>query len=731
MLLKNEKISLRFDDFGRLTDMTGFNDGVTAPIDDGALTEVWEIQLRDSDGKVVTVKPEDVVPEINLHKSEKAQRLEFVWSISNASGSIKVIGTVDLPNNSQLSYWSLTVENSTGQAVYQVNYPRLSGLQDYKAHNGKPGWLSAPVMMGEKTPDPVDFVNNHQPQIDVWAREQYGAFDIEGGPADIAYAYPGYWTMQFIAFGHPDSGGIYLGAYDSQALYKCYGMYKDGDSGQHSVMQMKQYPEDRTEAGADFKSSYQCPVGLYEGEWWNASEIYREWALQQFWTEKGPLRGRDEVPDWVKENDLWYWNWQFGHAGHPKNITPIAKALKQKFNCNLAVHWYGSNGEDFSSPFRFPEIYPHSESIRYVAKKGTDDLHDDGIHCIPYLDTRLWNEDTESFRKADAMRFIAMNENGKSADFWPSFGHTMCPTAQPFHNMILQEMTKTMDDCGFDGAYLDQVSGCYPVPCFNPEHDHAPGGHDHWVRGYRELLEKARAEMRKRKPDSIITSEGVTECFIDMLDLDLAREISNLKGHVGSHQSLPIPMFHSVYHDYHISYGTVSTFVPTPGAAVIPEHFYYSEALTLVGGGQLMISGLFAGDETKEKFQPLLNYMENLTRARISARKFFNLGRWLPPLEIDCEATEVPFTDKLKKKNIPVILSGCFEFEGELCAALVNHTGREVSGTVNFYPKLYGLSDAVKAKMIYPNSESFKIDSSFEVNLQPYEVRIIIVSSNN
>ncbi|MBN1257334.1 MAG: hypothetical protein JXA52_06475 [Planctomycetes bacterium] len=707
MLLENDKLSMEFAADGCLSKLAGLGN-VNIPIDADGVTSAFEIQLRDQGGQITVVTP-DSLPEMELTTVNDEQTLLATWILKGAWGELAVRARVVLPNHSQLSYWTIEVDNHTKQALFQITYPRISGLKDYEEET--PGWIIEPVLMGEKTPNPVHFVNHHEAAIDNWGRHQYGCFDTEGGPADIAYAYPGMWTMQFMAYGHPDSGGLYFAAYDPQALYKCFGFYQDNHTHKHAVLQMKQYPEDRTAAGKDFKSFYQCPIGLYAGEWWNASAIYREWALRQFWCAKGSTRDRETVPEWVKENDLWYWNWQFPGNGHPCQVVPIIKAIKERFSCNLAFHWYGSNGELFSGPWRCPEIYPENEDIRNTLKAGVEELHEAGIRCIPYLEARLVNPTLRTFREGDGWNWIARNEHGESADHWKNLGHTVCPTAPFFHEMIRKQVQLMIKTCDMDGAYLDQVSGCYPVPCFCDNHGHPVGGHDHWVKGYRELMDKVIADMRQLKPDSITTSEGVTECFIDQLDLDLAREIADLNGHIGSPQSLPIPMFHSVYHDYHITYGTVSTFKPRGASDLMSmDKFRYAEALTLVGGGQLMISGVFGEDDKNERFAPFFNYMEMLTRTRIAGRKWLNLGVWKPPVDINCALCAVPFSGTLPpKERIPAIISGCFLLDNQLCIILVNHTAQPQSASFSMDLQEYGLEgDNFTLKELYPETTPAK-----------------------
>jgi hypothetical protein len=516
-------------------------------------------------------------------------------------------------------------------------------------------------------------------------------------------------TMQFIAYGHPAVGGIYFGAHDGQALYKCFGMYADGNDGKHAALVLKQYPEDRTLVGGNFSSFYPGVVGIYRGEWWGASEIYREWGLQQFWCAKGPTRQRTDIPDRVKQLDLWYWNWQFVGRGHPRYVVDIIKYLKERFECEIAFHWYGFNGEHGpTGPWRAPEVYPDNPDVREALIKGVKLLRAAGVYCLPYIECRLWNPNTRSFRDADGWKWVAVDEHGQSADPWGPLLQTMCPTSPGLKALTRRIVNQMIDEIGMDGAYLDQISGCFAVPCFGKGHPHGPGGHDHWTKGYRDILEAIQEDIKSRDADNVITSEGSIECYLDLLDADLTREISNLNGFVGSLRSIPIPLFHSVYHDYHMTYGTVSTFTRSWDSGHSFDHFCLSEALVLVGGCQLMISGIFSGGEKNPEMHPYLDYMEVLTRARKAGRKYFNLGVWKAPLPIECDRIEVSYDPKRPpKEDIPTVLSGCYELEGELCIALVNHTGEERKAAFPLLPANHGLTGAAyDIWSIYPGSET-------------------------
>lgn len=698
--LKNERVQLGFDRQARLCGLRAPDRRIVIPIDHGHLTAAWAIQLRNAGGRIWTLTPGSL-PTLAVQDHTLTAR----WRARGAGGYLDVVGTVVLRPGAAVSEWTLQIKNHTACAIWQVDYPRLSGLTAFRGLPG-PDWLAAPFQMGEKNPNPVAFVNTREKILPTWARQEYGCFDVEGGRADMAFSYPGMWTMQFLAYGHPRLGGLYFAAHDGQALYKRFGMYADGGDGRHAALVMKQYPADRTAAGGMFESFYPTMVGIYGGDWWGASALYRDWAVQQLWCRQGPTRRRADIPRWAKNTDLWYWNWQFATAGHPDQVVPAIRYLKQKYHCNMAFHWYGCDGTYGGwAATRSPEIYPVNRDNRNILLRGVHELHAAGVPCIPYIQGRRWGEDSESFKRAHGLDWIAVDENGRPSEAVNKWRHTMCPTA-PCHHRILRKATLDMvDKCGMDGAYLDVISSCFSVPCFNRKHDHPPGGHDHWRRGYRTNLIKIRRALKQRSVNRIITSESVIECFQDLFDLDLAREISHLSGSIGQTDSLPIPLFHSVYHDYHLTYGTVSTFIEP-----LPAKFRFAEALCLVGGTQLMVSGFLAHDERKEKLRPYLDYLHTLVDAHRAARRWLNLGEWKPPAGVACARVSVPISDTLPpKRNIPAIVNGCFKLGRTLGLVLVNHTDRSQRGSVTLRPADYGLAGrAWVLKQIYPARKSMR-----------------------
>lgn len=698
-VLENHRVTMEFDNQARLCSIRDGGDRERIPIDREALTCPFQLQLRDGTGDITSVQPQEE-PDL----AADGNSLTATWRMAAAEGSLDVKATIRLPQDTCLAEWTLDVDNHTDCALWQIDYPRVSGLTAFKRAFPElqgPDWVIEPKGMGGKIPDPVNFVNRHKMVIDEVTREEYGNLGVDENTGDIAYSYPGMWCLQFMAYGHPDTGGLYFGIHDGQALFKAFGFYADGDDPEHAAFILKQYPENRTARGADFASTFPVAVGPYNGEWWNAAFLYRAWALDQVWCARGPTRDRDDIPAWLKQLDLWYWNHTFAKAGHPRLVFPIIERIKEAFDCNVAFHWYGASDQNFDSYWNYPDVYPYCPDVRRALIAGMKKFRELGVRCIPYINARIWNPETESYRIAGGDDWITVDEHGQSNGAWGQIGQTACPTAEPHHRLIRDITNRMIDEIGMDGAYLDQISSAYSLPCFNPNHDHAPGGHDHWCRGYRALLEDVQQDIKTRSPDNVITSESTIECYQDLLDADLARETTNLKSVIGGPDYLPIPLYNSVYHDYHIIYGSVSKFTEKN-----LEKFRFAEALCLVSGNQLMIGGTFAGDEDKETLRPHFEYMETMTRARKAARRFFNLGEWTPPMALACDRVDVHWSDEHPpKRDIPAILNGAFAIDGELCVVFVNFTDAERSATFEWKPEDYGLgSGNVNVRSVYPGS---------------------------
>ncbi len=725
--LENDKVRMMFNDDGGLVGLERPGK-VAVPIDPDKVTAPFDLELRDGEGNVAKLAPQSR-PDMRLEEEEGDTKLILAWQLSHNGDSLKAVATVRLPKDSQVSAWTMQVENGTPHAIWRVVFPRISGLTSFEDQDG-PDWLAVPYHGGEAIPDPVPFVVGEGRRTDARAAALFGLRDREGQAGDITFSYPGMWTMQFLAYGHPRTGGVYFAAHDPAALYKNFGFHKDRITGDTVFLAMEQYPADRTAAGGDFASYFDTAVGCYAGDWWGASALYREWATKQEWCQNGPARENATIPQWLKDNSFWYWNHKERAKGAPFYLYPAIKYLKERFECETAgFHWYEYTGMMHDNLFTYPHMYPHDPDCKKIITEAVRDFHRLNVRCIPYINSRLWNPGTISYEELDGDAQIALDEHGEAAHPWASgaVGITACPTSEPYHEIIRKTNHDLMVDIGMDGSYLDQITCCFAVPCFNKDHDHPPGGHDHWYRGYRELCRKVRADMREIKDESIITSEGVIECYQDLFDADLRYADIRPQAAICKPAGLHIPLFDSVYHDYHVTYGSDLLMKMD-----LPQ-FAYTTALNLAFGIQIGVSGFFPGDESKRDFPVKLDFLEKAVRAHRAARSWLNLGEWKPPAAVECEQADITFSgDASGLRMTPAIQSGCFLLDGELCIVLVNHTDRPQHGTVRMDLADYGLaSGPYKLDMVYPEAQTLEqnLDESVEyaADFDALSVRVLAV----
>ena len=171
------------------------------------------------------------------------------------------------------------------------------------------------------------------------------------------------------------------------------------------------------------------------------------------------------------------------------------------------------------------------------------------------------------------------------------------------------------------------------------------------------------------------------------IDLDLARDTDQLDAASGCPAALPIPMFNSVYHDYHMTYGSRTSFKETR-----MDLFRWGLAMCLVSGVQLAVRDVFAEDEKRARFRPHFDYLETLVEARKAARDWLNVGERKRPLALNGTTVSVEYSDtQPPREGIPAVLNGCFALDGALCVVLANHTDGEQAVRFELDPEAYGL----------------------------------------
>ena len=106
--------------------------------------------------------------------------------------------------------------------------------------------------------------------------------------------------------------------------------------------------------------------------------------------------------------------------------------------------------------------------------------------------------------------------HGKESNGQPVRLAVMCPTTRTWRERQHDIVMRLFNECGVQGAYMDQIAAAKPEWCFDAVHGHPLGGGSWWnEQGYWPLLDR----IRENKPrDRILTTECNAEPFLRWFD---------------------------------------------------------------------------------------------------------------------------------------------------------------------------------------------------------------------
>jgi hypothetical protein len=482
-----------------------------------------------------------------------------------------------------------------------------------------------------------------------------------------------------------------------------------------------------TTPGCGYQMPYSAVIGLFEGEWWNAAVIYKEWAVKQKWCGAGKTGSRTDIPDWIKDVGLWYWNWNFWkRTDRPDRMLPALKDLKERMQVPTAFHWYaweGKRGDEQTYPYH--NLTPEISGRLFSAIK---ELKSEGIRAIPYMNGRLWDSSEPHWQKYGAAPYAARREkpDADGLNFYtdPYYGKpvaVMCPHTEFWQDKVA-EIVSGIVDYGFDGCYIDQIASAFAVTCFNKDHGHNPGG-DYCNRGFHSLMEKLRNQCRAKHPDAAFTSESVVECFIDVFDAFLGYQCMcyGLENMFGK-KSLTAPLFSSVYHEFIPLYVT--------GTKIEDEAaFYFGLAWESAGGVVPSIQGYFADDIGRADYAERLAYIESWVRKYDKVKSKLLNAVWVPLSDIRTDSVSVELREGVMKDAPPVVASMWQAGEDEFVLVAVNHTDSVRRASFSFDGKSQGLHTITPVD----GSQGLAVNEAggrmhFDADFAPRSVNVYVIS---
>ena len=663
--LDNGKIRMVFGDFGKVFNLVELENrlGKNFFVRKSAQRmpdHLWSIRFRLSGNRIVTVE-QGKISEI----SEAQNKHFFLWNglpIPDSTGRFSVKVTLDLSDD--LARWYIEVESS--EDIFDVTFPRLNGIGPLGRH-GHDDFAVIPDRSGVLMRD----------------YSRIGTVNLTYGAG---------CSMQFFAF-YDRHGGMYAATHDASMLAKNFQLSRQLDKSLNFAVS--------TIPGLcrSYRQPFPFVMRFFDGDWFDAAQIYRDWATEQSWCrDAGRLVDRknplvDGIHAWIKGGAINAepYTYPVKTAAAIDRLTPEERLrysgsiaadatarellrLAAALGGNSTAVWFTDNWHTGGCCGITPT------SPEYQARRGFRELNallqQKGIPIVPYVNFGRWDTELASYSEAGMMR----NADLKVRTY-PAHGiqqGAICH-ADRHSAAVWNELASRIASYGCAGIYLDELSTNGNPVCYAENHDHRPGDSAAKMKAQRaDVLAMKKAAEPERRGFFTMGEQGA-EVYIGANDVNIWWK--------SSEGDDDIPLFEAVYHDYAIGMGRVpgkwygrhmERGYPDARGDVGMEEFMLNMGKAFVHGLQL---GIVRQD--LPTYSPsAVRHLASMTTLRKKLIDHLHYGRLLraPRLLHPGEKISVKqsFNGFVSVLSAP-ILSGAFQAQdGSVATVFLNITGREL-----------------------------------------------------
>jgi len=618
-------------------------------LDPEKVETTWELVMVDAEGAELKVDP--VSRNLGGQVDCTPEGMTMVWDATEVrGGTVKVVCRFE-PAPAELCrpgfpmvFGRIEVTNESDCQLRAVQFPRFTFVPGPEA--AADATLVFPRAHGRSWRNPFD------------APRGYMVGTIE--PAGLT----GDMEMQFATLYDEAGNGLYWAFYDGEGYHKREVL--DNKVRGTIEFKLEHMPENCLTPGQDYASPYPVALAAYRGDWWDAARMYREWALQQKWCQRGPIEQREDAAEWVKTADVWV----RGDASRTSAefegqfVSDFQDAVGGTVGVQLYSWYQREQGKGaWSATLGWPMVEGFAEMIGRLRERD--------VHYTPYVNSLQTDLDDPSC-PPDLDSAFVRDQQGEPL-LWTSEGRMriMCAATETWKDMLVQASERLVRDGNCSGVYLDQLGGHCGRPCYSPDHGHPVGGGHYATDGLRAICQAVRDAMQQHYPQSALSGEVQHEALLDVTD----HRLQHYNWWPGW-----VPLWSAVYNDYTVTYGRTLGFTQSAdreGNLPPPIDFYGSTGNTFISGlafARFWPTGNPQNLITSPGNEERRDYFMTCLNLRREGRKWFTFGYLQRPARILSPIPTVPIKDpKGRDAEIQAVLhSSWLGSDGTLAFVLTN-----------------------------------------------------------
>lgn len=472
--------------------------------------------------------------------------------------------------------------------------------------------------------------------------------------AAIPLPYPGPSAkFQFMAaYGTVSRKGLYFAADDGEGYSKVFHYANEPGAGV-VILKTEHLPSDRGIPGTGFASPYEITTAPFQGDWWTAARIYRNWWIRQIWASKGLLQDRGDVPDWIKKAPICL---RFSTTKPERTIeinvstgTAISNLLNKTPFFGI---WYGPFGENLGQIEEgLDELgHGHLRPVSGKVQEALKTMSDRHVYFLAYIqsmiyDVRVPNVSAEEAKLAKAS--VIRDRKGHIAyygSYPPESGKYAMDRGSDWWQERLVEQSREAIKSGFRGIYLDSFGKGEPEN-FTAARGQAVGGGNRGIAGQRKMARRITEAVRDMDKEAVLAGEDPIEAFRDLIHVNLYA-VNSYEGYV--------PIYRTVWGDYSLGHGRNIRMSEdtTADIAEMARLFVDGDILGrfFCDGGSRMWTNPKERAEQKQYIQKASNFTAR-------AIDWLRFGEYLHPLDLNVPLVEYAESVGANKTTAPTVLN--------------------------------------------------------------------------